>query len=394
MPKFSNRSQDVPNSGISVMMRYGSKYPDCISLGQGTPLFPTPDFIYDYVREKARTDSSVGQYALPKLERELTALIAEDVEKWYGYKPKLEEIALGVGAISGLFSAMMAFINPGDEVIYFDPSYPLHLSQLHLVGAVTKFVALDEERGWRPDLKKLAETISDKTKMIILTNPNNPTGTVWTESEIEELVKIVKEHDVILVLDEAYRFLDYTSQMKSPFEYDEIRDKTILIKSFSKEFAMTGWRLGYFVGPEDIIRHMRTNIETYFMVEPPTISIHAAIAAMSDKRGEEFMNYLKGEFLNSREAICSRLERMPKLFQFTKPDGAFYVFAKILPFPELNSMQFCQKLVDEARVIMIPGDSSGPAGARHARMSFAASSDLINRAFDNLDEFVKKNGLA
>ena len=390
---FADRSLDVPSSGIMMMMRYASQYPNTISLGQGTPLFPTPKFIYDYVYEKSKTDTTLGQYSLPPLENQLKELIAKEMEELYGFKPTVDELVLTIGGVGGLFASFMSLLNPNDEVIYFDPSYPIHLSQLKIAQAKVVYVSLKEDEGWRLDIELLKKSITPKTKAILLTNPNNPTGTVLTKDEVQIIVDIVKEKKLYLILDEAYHFLTYNKEIISPATFFEIRNYLVLVKSFSKEYAMTGWRLGYVYAHAEIIKNLGNNINTYTCISPATISIHAAICALTDPRGKESMFGFIKKFNESREAICNRMDKLTKLFQYQKPEGAYYVFPKLLAFPEINAVEFCQKLVSESGVITIPGDSSGPAGKRHVRMSFAADVSLINEAFDRIDSFAQKNNL-
>lgn len=386
--RFTQRATNVPNSGIGYMMRYASKYEDVISLGQGTPLFPTPAFIYNYLHQRSLTDTTIGQYASNKIETELKTLIVKKMQQIYGFKPALEEIYLTVGGIGALFATMMVLLEQGDEVVYFDPSYPLHLSQIHLCQAKPIFVSYQEEKGWTLDLEKLEKSITKRTKAIILTNPNNPTGTVLTQSEVEQLAEIVLKYDLLLILDEAYEFLTYETPFFSPLRIAKLRSHTILCKSFSKEFAMTGWRIGYAYAPKEIISAIN-NLHTYFSISPATPSMIAMIAALSDNRGERATNEFKKKFEESRQAICERLDNLPRLFSYHKPDGAYYVFPKLLGF-KVNAFNFAKKLVDEARVISIPGSTMGPSGKGHLRMSFAADAKVIHTAFDRIDAFAKE----
>ena len=382
----------MPNPCIGAMMRYAAKYPGVVSLGRGTPLFPTPQFIYDYLHERSKSDPAIGQYSSPKIENELKTLIIQKIEKKHEFIPKLEEIYLTVGGIGGLFSAIMAFLEKDDEVIYFDPSYPLHLSQIHLAQARPVFVSYNENNNWSIDLEKLEKAITFKTKMVILTNPNNPTGTVLSELEVRKLSETILRRNLILLLDETYDFLTYGKELFSPLQIPELRNNLIVCKSFSKEFAMTGWRIGYVCANSEIIAKIN-DIHVYFSISPSTPSIVASIAALSDPRGEEAISYFKTKFAESRQAICERLEKLPKLFSFSWPDGAYYAFPKIIGF-DMPALDFAKMLIDEAKVITIPGDSMGPAGKNHLRMSFAADAKVIHEAFDRIDKFAEKHGLA
>ncbi|MFH1399874.1 MAG: pyridoxal phosphate-dependent aminotransferase [Candidatus Woesearchaeota archaeon] len=389
--KFSSRVQNVPNSGIGFMMRYASKYKDVISLGQGTPQFPTPQFIYDYLYERAKTDKKVGMYSDPGIEAELKQLIAKQIKNNHEFTPSPDELYLTLGGIGGLYAACMSFLEKGDQAIYFDPSYPLHLAQIHLTQAKPIFVPFKEDQKWAIDLDKLENSITRKTKIVVLTNPNNPTGTVLSEKEVKQLAKIIIDHNLILLLDEAYEFLTYDTELYSPLNIAKLRNNLIVCRSFSKEFAMTGWRLGYLYANPEIISKLR-EVHLHFCISPPTPAIVACIGALSDKRGEEAKQHFKSKFTESRGTICERFDRLPKLFSYQKPAGAYYVFPKITGL-KLSSLEFAKLLVDEAKVITIPGSTMGPSGEHHLRMSFAADPTVINQAFDRIDDFAKRHDL-
>jgi aminotransferase len=388
---FADRAVDVPGSGIGFMMRYAAKYPDVLSLGQGTPLFPTPRFIYEYLNNRSKTDGDIGMYSGAKIEKELKDLIADRMEKEFRFKPGPGEIYLTVGGIGGLFAALLATLDKGDEIIYFDPSYPLHISQIHIAQAKPVFVSYREDDGWRIDLDLLERSITPKTRAILLTNPNNPTGTVLSQSEVHRLAEIVIEHNVVLILDEAYEFLTYETPFFSPLRIPELRDRVIVSRSFSKEYAMTGWRIGYVYAHPDLIGKIN-DIHVYFSISPATPSIVAAIAALSDPQGEAAKQEFIGKFTESREAICQRLDALGKMFSYQKPQGAYYAFPRITGLP-MDELEFAKLLVDEAKVITIPGTSMGPSGKQHLRMSFAADTSLIHQAFDRIDGFTRKHGL-
>lgn len=388
---FSHRVTNVPNSGIGFMMRYASKYLDTVSLGQGTPLFPTPQFIYEELYKQSKTNLDLGMYSSVQIEKPLKEAIVKQMLLLYGFAPEPKQIYLTVGGIGALFSGLMSILQKGDEVIYFDPSYPLHLSQIYITEAKPVFVSYDENNAWALDIKQLKNKITKKTRAIILTNPNNPTGTVLSEKEVRNLAEIILAHNLVLILDEAYQFLTYDVPLFSPLQIPELRNNIIACKSFSKEFAMTGWRIGYAYAKKEIISKIN-DIHTYFSISPPTISIVAATIALSDQRGEKAMLEFKKQFEISRKAICERLARLPNLFSFHKPDGAYYAFPRFKNFM-MNSFDFAQLIVDETKVITIPGSTMGPSGENHLRLSFAANPEVIHKAFDRIDEFAKKHHL-
>jgi aminotransferase len=343
------------------------------------------------VLESARKEKGVGMYSETPVENRLKGLIIAQMKELYDADVSADQLLLTVGGIGALYSSLMCFLEKGDRAVYFDPSYPLHISQVYLTQAKPIFVPYSEKKGWAMSLDRLERKITKRTRAIILTNPNNPTGTVLSEEEVRRLARIVLDNNLMLILDEAYEFLTYGKRLFSPMRLPELRDNIVLCKSFSKEYAMTGWRIGYAYANKEVISKLR-DVHTYFSISPPTISIYAAIAALSDERGKQAMEYFREQFRQSRETICRRLDRLPKLFSYVKPEGAYYVFPKIKGF-KLSSLEFAKLLVDEARVITIPGSSMGPSGEGHLRMSFAAESAHIERAFDRIDEFAKKHNL-
>lgn len=392
MMHFSTRVTDLPNAGIAFMMRYAAKYPDAVSLGQGTPLFPTPAFIYDGVRSEARTSPLVGMYAdtKPEIESTLKGHIIAAIQKEYGFTTTPDRLAITVGGAGALFASILSLLEPGDEVIFLNPSYPLHLTQIHLAQATPVFVPYRTD-GWKIDLDRLKQAITKKTRVIILTNPNNPTGTVLSETEVRILADIIRSTGCMLIVDEAYGFLTYGTPLFSPLLIPSIREQIILCKSFSKEFALTGWRIGYVHTHPELIEKIRA-VQIAFSVCPPTISMVAASIALSDPRGKEATEQFIRTFTETRSAICQRLDRLSKLFSYSRPDGAYYVFPKYHGF-DISALEFAKMLVDEAHVITIPGSGMGSLGNGHVRMSFAADSSLIHAAFDRIDEFAKAHHL-
>lgn len=258
-----------------------------------------------------------------------------------------------------------------------------------MAQATPVFVPLREDDGWSMDFTALQRAITKNTRAIILTNPNNPTGTVLSEKEVRMLADILVAHDLILILDEAYSFLTYGMAVFSPLRLKHVRDRVILCRSFSKEFAMTGWRIGYAYGSTELMKKIQY-VHIYFSVCPPTPSIVAATAALSDPRGKNAMDGFIREFTKSRSAICTRLNALSTLFTYHQPQGAYYVFPRYKGF-DMPAMEFAKLLVDEARVITVPGGGMGPSGAGHIRMSFAANESLIHQAFDRIDAFAKKH---
>lgn len=385
---FSKRVMQVPDAGIGSIMYYARQFKDTISLGQGAPNFPTPQCVYDEIQAASKTDKSLGMYNTVNdtFHLKLKELLVQEFEKDYGFRPDPNDFYLTVGGIGGLYATIMALAEKGDEVVFMDPSYPLHLSQLALAEATPVFVPYQEELGWRPNMELLRKKITNKTKAIILTNPNNPTGTILNKNELEELSDIVIKNNIYLILDEAYSYLTYDSPFTSPMSIERLRDRIILSKSFSKEYAMTGWRIGY-LWVKQPIREKIHNVHLYFSINPATISIVAATVALSHPEARKAMLEYREIIVKSRTAIIERMSNLNHIFQFHKPQGAFYLFPKILD--GTDSITFAKKLIEKTGVITIPGDSMGPSGKNHLRISFCAPPEIIQRAFDRLDEYFK-----
>lgn len=387
--QLARRIQQLPSSGIHAMMAYATKYPDAISLGQGTPTVPTPQFIYDGVFARAKSDDSVGMYASPKLEQELKDLLSQKFNQTYGFSPDTSSLVITSGAVAAITIALMAVINPGDEVIVFDPGYPLHLSQLHLVEGTPVFIPYEEENNWAFPINNIESHITSKTKAIILTNPNNPTGTILTQNQVNTLADIVIKHNLFLILDETYEYLSYGDPVLSPLTIEALRPNIILAKSFSKEFALTGWRIGYAYAQSPIAEKLRA-IHTYLNIAAPSPSIVAGIIALSDNQGKVFMEETIRMYTETRTVLDQRMKHLSHLFSYSLPQGAYYLFPK-LRIP-MDANKFALQLIDEAHVITIPGDSMGPKGSNHIRMSFCVTPTIINNAFDRIDTFAKSHG--
>lgn len=386
---FADRVNAVPDAGIGSIMYFARNFKDTISLGQGAPNFPTPQCIYDELYRLSKIDPNLGMYNTvnDSYHMKVKLLLQKEFEKEYGFSPDPTDFYLTVGGIGGLYAALMAVTQKGDEVIYFDPSYPLHLSQIALCEATPIFVPYSEEMGWRPNLKLLEEKISPKTKAIVLTNPNNPTGTVFTKEEIKILANIVVQHDLYLILDEAYSYLTFNAEFVSPMTIPELRDHIILSKSFSKEYAMTGWRIGY-LWVKQPVRDKIHQVHLYFSINPATIAIAAAGIALSHPEAQKARIHFIEEITKSRTVILHRLAKLNLVFDFVPPSGAFYLFPRI-KYPHTSAIDFAKLLIKETGVITVPGDSMGSAGAHHLRISFCMLEQTINTAFDRLDDYFR-----
>ncbi len=356
-----------------------------ISFGQGIPYLDTPRFIKK-AAQKALGELSTAFYTLEPGINELRELVAKDLEKnkkIKNIKPK-EEIMITVGCQEAMACAIASIIDPGDEVLLLSPTYASEIEQIIQFGGVPKFVSLIEKDGWHLDIKNFEKKITKKTKAILLCNPSNPTGAVFSEKELRSLAKIVKKYNLVLIIDETYDFLIYDDvKFFSAAAIGDIRGRVILCGSFSKKYRMTGYRIGYAFADAGIIDHM-LKVHDALTVCAPAISQKAIIAALKDENNslkslKELINKMK----HNRKLMCIELDKMKDVFEYQKPKGAYYILAKY-KYPKIDSFNLAVKILKEARVILIPGAAFGPSGEGYLRFSFAGEPKNIKEGFQRL----------
>ncbi len=382
--KFSSkRVNKMIVSPIKEMELIAAKYSDKLSLGQGTPSFPTPQHIKDFAAKKIAEDK-VGKYVLGTGIPELRNEIAKKLENFNHIKANPEkEVLVTVGANEGLASIMLSFFNPGDEILVPSPNYSPHLEQLALAEAKINFVPLLEEENYRLDVDKFRKSIGKKTKGMLLCTPLNPTGTIFLEKDLRELANIALENDLLVITDETYEYFLFDGLKHfSIASIPEMKENVISCFSFSKTYAMTGWRLGYVVAGEQYINQL-LKVHDAFAICAPVVSQYAALAGLQGP--QDCIQEFKKEFEKRRNIIMKRINEN-KLFSAQKPNGAYYVFPKILD-GKINSFDFCLKLLNETHVVTVPGKAFGPTGEGHVRMAFCMAEETINSAFDRIDKF-------
>jgi len=384
---FTRRVREIEVSAIKQMPLAARAVPDAVSLGQGIPSIATPAYIREYVSQRLASDDRIGKYSLQPGMPELNRAIAKAVEARCG-RPvdQNREVFTSAGAMEALFAAIVSIIDEGDEVLLFDPSYASHIEQVVFAGGTPVYVPLREEDGWRLCVETLRRSITPRTQAIIVCNPGNPTGKVFTREELAAVAQLAAEHDLWVITDETYDFLVYDDERYvSLTEFDEIRNQTIACYSFSKQFAMTGWRVGYMYAPATVIEQV-LKIHDAVMIAAPTISQYAALAALTLPRPESEGESLRDILMRRRDLTCERLQNLSDLFSFVAPRGAYYVLPRFLK-TTLQSREMALKLLHEAHVITIPGRAFGPQGEGHIRLSFGASEDEINIAFDRIERW-------
>ena len=309
---------------------------------------------------------------------ELRKAVQDEVEKTRGFRPDLEQVVIIPGLKPGIFFSMLSIVNPGDEVIYQDPGYPTYGSVTSFLGAESVLVPLLEENEFRMNPDDIKDRITKKTKLIIVNSPQNPTGSVMTKSELDDIAELAEEHDVFVVSDEIYSKMTYDTTHYSPTARDEAKERTVLLDGFSKYYAMTGWRLGYMVVPQSMAERLND-----FLVS--AVSCTAAFtqwAGVEALTGDQsFIPEMMARFKEKRDRIVKGLNSIPG-FTCLAPKGAFYAFPNITE-TKMTSQECADHLLYKAGVAILPGTAFGPYGEGYLRFSYATT-------LENIDDAVKK----
>ncbi len=380
---LSNAVLGLKPSGIRKFFDIVSEMKDAISLGVGEPDFDTPWHIRDegiYALEKGKTfyTSNAG---LKELREEICKY--QKRHQNINYNP-LSEVIVTVGGSEAIDIGLRAMINAGDEVIIPQPSYVSYEPCAILAGAKPVKIALKAENEFRLTPEELEAVITEKTKVLILPYPNNPTGAVMGREDLEKIADIIIKNDIYVMSDEIYGALTYNGEHVSIASLEGMKERTILIDGFSKAFAMTGWRLGYACGPEHIIKQM-TKIHQFAIMCAPTTSQYAAVEAL--KNGEDDVKAMRQEYNQRRRYLMNAFKEMG--LECFEPFGAFYVFPCIKEFG-MTSEEFATKFLEEERVAAVPGSAFGDSGEGFLRISYAYSLENLKIAMERLKKFVEK----
>ncbi len=375
---------EIKPSGIRKFFDIVAEMPEAISLGVGEPDFDTPWKVRDeaiYSLERGRTfyTSNSGL-------KELRIEIADFLDRHYGLKyDPITEMLMTVGGSEGIDVALRAMLDPGDEVLIPQPCYVSYEPCTILAGGVPVPIDLKEENDFRLKPEELEAAITDKTKILIMPFPNNPTGAVMEKEDLEPIVELVKKHDLFVLTDEIYAELSYTATSHvSIASFPGMKERTIYINGFSKSHAMTGWRLGYVCAPEIIIQQM-TKIHQFAIMCAPTTSQYAAVTAIRDC--DDDVANMREEYNDRRRYLLNRFKQMNlKCFE---PFGAFYVFPSVAEFG-MSSEEFCTKLLKEKEVAVVPGTAFGESGEGNVRISYAYSLENLKKAMDRIEDFIKE----
>ncbi len=380
---LSDKIVNIKPSGIRKFFDIVSEMEDAISLGVGEPDFDTPwhirdEGIYAFERGKTFYTSNAG---LKDLRQEISKYLQRSQNVKYDSD---SEILVTVGGSEAIDIGLRAVVNPDDEVIIPQPSYVSYEPCAILAGAKPVILELRAEDEFRLTPELLLSKITDKTKILILPFPNNPTGAIMEREDLEKIAKIIIEKDILVMSDEIYSELTYSGKHVSITSIAGMKERTILINGFSKAYAMTGWRLGYACGPKEIIKQM-TKIHQYAIMCAPTTSQYAAIEAL--KNGDEDVLKMRQAYNMRRRFLIDAFKKM-KLDCF-EPFGAFYVFPCIKEFG-MTSEEFATRFLKEEKVAVVPGTAFGACGEGFLRISYAYSLENLKVAIGRLEKFVEK----
>ncbi|KAJ50447.1 aminotransferase [Clostridium tetanomorphum] len=378
---ISNYVQNIEISGIRRFFNKVSKYPEAISLTLGQPDFNVPEKIKKAMI-KAIEENKTGytsNMGIVELRKEISNYL-----KQFHINFDDEEICLTVGGSEGLFNTFMALLNPGDKVLIPSPGYPAYESCTKLLGAIPINYKLD--KNFNLDIEEIERKIKEENpKLLVLSFPSNPTGATLSKKDRDDIYRIIKDKDITVISDEIYSALVFEENYYSICQYEDIKDKVILISGFSKMFSMTGLRIGYVCAKEKYMKHI-VKLHQYNTSCAPSIVQWAVVEGL--KNCMEDVEYMKNEFIKRRDYVYKRLKDLN--FDVNLPKGAFYIFPSIKKF-NITSEKFCESLLKEEKVAVVPGASFGEGGEGYIRISYAYSMKELKEALDRIEMWIKKN---
>lgn len=381
--RFINQKvQSIQPSGIRKFFDIANEIEDVISLGVGEPDFDTPWHVREegiYTLQKGRTFYTANR-GLMELRTEISNYIARNHAVQYN---PATQVLVTIGGSEAIDLALRACLEPGDEVIYHEPCYVSYLPCITLADGVPVPIPLKEANDFRLTAEELEAAITPKSKALILSFPNNPTGAVMTKEDLEAIAEVIVRHDLLVITDEIYSELSYTGKKHySLIDLPSMVERTIYINGFSKAYAMTGWRLGYCCGPEEILAQM-VKIHQFAIMAAPTMSQYAGTMAL--KNGASDVEMMRDSYNQRRRYLMAELERLG--IPCFEPFGAFYIFPNISQFG-LSSEEFATRLIREHKVAVVPGSAFGQSGEGFVRVSYAYSIEELKQAFERIERFI------
>lgn len=376
MKEFLNSAvYDLKRSAIREFSRLAKETPGCVALTLGEPDFDTPSCVRQ--QAEASLENHETHYIENNGSVSLRKKIAAFETNKHGFACEESQVIVTVGATEALFVSLFGILNPGDEVIIPSPAFVLYEEIIKLCRAKAVYLDISQD-GFQIDYEKLKDLVSDKTKAILINSPNNPTGTILNASSLKAIHDIVLERNIFVLCDDVYRELVYTKDYHSFTEFEDVRDKTILIQSFSKPYAMTGWRVGYLIAPKEVKERLEL-VHQFTVVSTPAPFQKACEGALDFDPVE-----LKQTYAKRRAYMLERLEAMG--LETPEPVGAFYMFPSIQKFG-IDSATFCKRMIREVGLAATPGFCFGLDG--HIRLTYCYSDSQLKEGLDRLERFVK-----
>jgi len=380
---ISERFFELPSSEFTQIMKTAGEDKKVISLGPGEPDFTTPKHIIQFAKKKL--DQGYTHYSPPQGRIELREAIAKKLKKDNKINVSPDEIIVTCGSQEALFLATLALVDPGEKIIVPNPGFLAYIPMVESITGTQISISLLEEDGFEVNPDKVEELIDNRTQVLLINSPGNPTGRVLKKKTLEELADIVIEHDLKVFSDEAYEKFIYDNKKHiSMGSLNGMKKNVLTFQSFSKSYAMPGWRVGYAAGPKEIIQCM-TRLHLYCGLCSPTISQLAALEAL--RRSQKCVMDMKKEYDKRRKLIIKRLKQIPGITCLI-PEGAFYAFPNIKSFG-VSSVKFTHFLLKKAKVLTVPGTEFGKYGEGYIRISYATSYEKIEIAFNRIEKAIR-----
>lgn len=379
----TEKVKQIKPSGIRKFFDIVSEMPDAISLGVGEPDFDTPWHIREEgIRSlKAGKTFYTSNAGLMPLRQEISRYIKDRMQLTYD---PASEIMVTVGGSEAIDIAFRTVLEPGDEVIIPEPAFVSYVPCVQLAGGVPVTIPLKAENAFRLKPRELEAAITPKTKVLLLSYPNNPTGAIMEKEDLEALLGIIEKHDLLVISDEIYSELTYNSRHVSIASLPGMRKRCVVINGFSKSYAMTGWRLGYALAPKEIMEQM-VKLHQFAIMSSPTTSQYAAVSAL--KNGNSDVMEMRLAYDQRRRFLLHEMERLQ--IPCFEPRGAFYIFPDISEFG-MSSEEFATELLREEKVAVVPGSAFGDCGEGFIRISYAYSIEELKAALARIEAFLKK----
>lgn len=382
----AERLRGLTLSPIKDVELQASRIPGVVSLAQGIPSFDTPEPIKRFV-ERMMAEGACARYSVSPGLPQLREAIADSLERDGMHYDPDGEILVTVGSIEAIAATLLASINEGDEVLVVSPTYASYLPAIRLAGGVPRFVPLNEDANFDLDPEAIEEAVGRRTRALLLCNPNNPTGTVFSRAQTLRMLRVAAEHDLLVITDEVYKDFVYGEQaIFSAAVEPSARERLVRVCSFSKAFGMTGWRVGFLHGPAERVTDILT-VHDALVTCAPVVSQYAALAAL--EHGAPFIAEFRAEFRRRRDHVIERLDALPHVFDYQKPNASYFVFPRIkdtVPWAR-DSRRLAAELLEHAHVALVPGVAFGPTGEAHLRLCYARPAADIDLAFDRLDDY-------